>query len=291
MLSGEQRARAAAAKRRFFQQVADENQNRLFHFLCETDTRVRTSLSSSTLYHFTDTLPPIVDNTTNPDDPTAATPTTRTKTPIKVVPLDSFDCAEQLTLEGKQNITVLNMANSKYPGGGYLNGASAQEEALCRRSTLWLTIRRQRHFHPIPDHGAIYSPDVLVLRVSDDEKCTLLHENQRWWTSVISVAAIDGPRLTKEGDYANERDRESMKERMRTMLRVGAIEKRKNLVLGAFGCGAFANPPVSVARAYKDVLEEEEFGNRFEGIWFAVIERGGTENHAVFKEILDGMEI
>jgi uncharacterized protein (TIGR02452 family) len=284
MASPEQRARAA--KRRFFQNVADENQNRIFHPLVESEPRVRAGLSSSTLYHFTEPLPS-VGNTT---DATNAE-TVQAKCSIKVVPLDSFDCAEKLTLEGKQNVTVLNMANSRFPGGGYLNGASAQEEALCRRSTLWLTIRSQRKFHPIPKHGAIYSPDVLVFRVSDDEKCALLPESQRWWTSVISVAAIDGPRLTKEGDYADERERESMKERMRTMLRVAALEKRKNLVLGAFGCGAFANPPMGVAKGFKGVLEEEEFKACFEGIWFAVIERGGTENYAVFKEVLDGMEI
>jgi uncharacterized protein (TIGR02452 family) len=284
MSSPEQRARAA--KRRFFQDVADENQNRIFHPLVESEPRVRTGLNSATLYHFTEPLP-LISEATNATSPE----TTPAKCPIKVVPLDSFDCAEKLTLEGKQDITVLNMANSRFPGGGYLNGASAQEEALCRRSTLWLTIRSQRKFHPIPKHGAIYSPDVLVFRVSDDKKCALLPESQRWWTSVISVAAIDGPRLTKEGDYADERERESMKERMRTMVRVAALEGRKNLVLGAFGCGAFANPPMGVARGFKAVLEEEEFKARFEGIWFAVIERGGTENYAVFKEVLDGMEI
>jgi len=39
------------------------------------------------------------------------------------------------------------------------------------------------------------------------------------------------------------------------------------------------------------VLREEEFRARFEGIWFAVIERGGTLNYAIFKEVLDGLEI
>lgn len=266
------------AKRRFFIQIAKENQTRLFPSLLESDARVRTSLSSAHLHNQIEPLHPLA-----PTDEAQ-------KTTVHVVPLDSFDCAEQLTLEGKQNIAVLNMASSITPGGGYLTGASAQEEALCRRSTLYLTIDR-KEFYPIPGHAGIFSPDVLVLRRSDDDQCAFI-PSQGWWTSVISVAAIRDPQLTRSGeDYASEQDREDMRERMRTMLRIASKEDRQNLVLGAFGCGAFRNPPRAVAGMFKGVLVETEFLGRFEGIWFAVIERGGSENYDTFKEVLDGMEI
>ena len=268
------------AKRRYFAKIAKENNNAIFPSLIASDPRVKRTLTSSSLYHHTDPLTPVSNAENTP------------KTPVCVVNLDSFDCAEQLTLEGKQNIAVLNMASSTTPGGGYQSGASAQEEALCRRSTLFITIRRQRGFHPIPRHGAIYSPDVLVLRTSDDAQCSLLPDTSRWWTSVISAAAIDRPRLTSsKTDFAKKSDREDTKERIRTVLRVAAQEERKNLVLGAWGAGAFGNPPKAMAGLFKEVLEEVEFSKRFEGIWFAVIERGGSENYAVFKEALDGLEI
>jgi uncharacterized protein (TIGR02452 family) len=313
------RSAAFAAKRRFYAQVASENQDVLFPSLIEAIPRVKQSLSTSTLYHHTNVLPPLktpaaettpTANTLSiPATYTLATPQidnnlpatdiapvetpvkTHVKTPIYVVGMDSFDCAEKLTRENYPAVTVLNMASSTTPGGGYLSGAGAQEEALCRRSTLYLSIRRQRHFHPIPAHGGIYSPDVLVLRTSDDAGCTLLPDDKRWWTSVISVAAIRNPKVTESGEYADPEDQESMVERVRTVLRIATDQGRESLVLGSLGCGAFRNPPKAVAGIFKSVFEEEEFIGRFKGIWFAVIERGGSENYRVFKDVLDGMEI
>ena len=81
-----------------------------------------------------------------------------------------------------------------------------------------------------------------------------------------------------------------MMEKIRTILRIAAHEGRRNLVLGAFGCGAFGNPPTAVAGFFKDVLQEIEFRGRFEVVWFAVIERSGSQNFAIFKDALDGME-
>jgi uncharacterized protein (TIGR02452 family) len=283
-----------AAKRKFFVQIATENQNTLFPSLIASNTRVRESLTSSTLHHYTPPLPALVPPPPaallSPSSPDFAPPPV--KTPVYVVPLDSFDCAEMLTNDNKKAVTVLNMASATTPGGGYISGASAQEEALCRRSTLYLSIRRQRNFHPIPAHGGIYSPDIYVLRTSDDDSCQLIPHTQRWWTTVISVAAIKNPRVTSGGaDFAKEEDRESTSERVRTMLRIAAMHERKNLVLGAFGCGAFKGPPRGVAKVFKAVLGEEEFHGRFDGIWFAVIERGGSENFHAFEEELHGMEI
>src|SRR6266496_2457056 len=141
------------SRARFFTLIAMQNQNTLFPWLIESDTRVNASLTSSSLYHHTEPLPPLPSRQSDSD--------AVLKTKVHVVPVDSFDCAEHITSERRENIVVLNMANAWTPGGDYLGGAGAQEEALCRRSTLYLSIRRQRNFHPIPDHGAIYSPDVL----------------------------------------------------------------------------------------------------------------------------------
>jgi uncharacterized protein (TIGR02452 family) len=258
----------------------------------QPNTIPATSMAHSSVYSppgFQSTLIPVAPVITSPMyyQPPPSVPSAR-KTRVRVVNLDTLDCARQLHLHNLKHVTVLNMASAYTPGGGYLNGATAQEEALCRRSTLYLTIRRQRKFHPIPSHGAIFSPDVLVFRTSDDEGLILLDEKDRWYVTIISVAAIKHPPLSSSGqDFALGRDREDTRERIRTVFRVAASENQKNLILGPLGCGAFKNPPYAVAGLFKSVMREDEFAGRFDGIWFAVIERSGSDNYRIFKEVLD----
>ena len=274
------------SRARLYTLIATQNQNILFPFLIESNSRLRESITSSTLYDHTEPLPPPYPPLSESDSDVIL------KTPIHVISADSLDLAEELSRVGKRDVVVLNMANAVTPGGKYLEGTSAQEEALCRRSTLYLTIDKNRKFHPIPNHGAIYSPDVLVIRKSDEEECALLAPDERWWTSMISVAALRRPPLNSNGDdFANRRDSEDTMERIRTLLRVAVYEGQRNLVLGALGCGAFGNPSKAVANLFKLVLQEMEFKGRFEGIWFAILDNDGKQNYKIFKEVLDNIEI
>lgn len=60
-------------------------------------------------------------------------------------------------------VAVLNMASEKNPGGGWLGGSTAQEEALCYRSTLAASLNKAK-FYPIPARAGLYTRDVVVLR-------------------------------------------------------------------------------------------------------------------------------
>ena len=92
---------------------------------------------------------------------------------------------------------VLNMASDKNPGGGWLGGARAQEEALCRRSTLILTLSRE--YYPIPSTSAVYSPSVVVFRKglrNDGHKLYELEKPELFpVVGVISMAALRRPEL------------------------------------------------------------------------------------------------
>lgn len=59
-------------------------------------------------------------------------------------------------------VGILNMASPLSPGGGFLNGATSQEESLCMRTTLLPALRDE--FYRLPELGVVYTPDVLVFR-------------------------------------------------------------------------------------------------------------------------------
>jgi uncharacterized protein (TIGR02452 family) len=69
---------------------------------------------------------------------------------------------------------------SHRPGGGFINGANAQEESIARSSTLYASLmtRTAQQFYTLHTsdgrngfytHAMVYSPDVVVFRRDDDE--------------------------------------------------------------------------------------------------------------------------
>lgn len=274
-----------ADRTRHFVHIANQNRVLIRNLMQGQDQlghRLRQSRTSATLHV---RPPPLQTHTYQRPRPTAR---------VRVVPLDSLDAADILRGKGVQgsDIVVLNMANETTPGGWYLTGAGAQEEALCRRSSLYATIGPGHGFHPIRQPGAIFSPDVLVMRKSDEQGCEQLHPGQMWWTSVISVAAVFRPPLSISGtDFARMEDKEEMRARIKTLFRVIVWSGKTSLVLSALGCGAFRNPPEAVAQLFKEVLLEDEFCGRFQGIWFAILDRKGSRNFQAFGKVFDKLVV
>ncbi|KAK0383060.1 hypothetical protein NLU13_8975 [Sarocladium strictum] len=228
------------------------------------------------------------------------------KTRIHVVNDDSFNCAIRVSWSAPSDggrVAVLNMASHANPGGGWLNGAMAQEEALCYRSSLSLSLHRR--YYPWKQLQGLYSPDVVIIR-SDMASGHKLYEHKPenyHYVSVLSIAALRCPYLKNITEntpggakqrqvFAKESDRTTTKDKMRLCLRMAARKGHRSLVLGALGCGAFRNPPEEVAHCWLEVLREEEFGGGWwDGIWFAIYDTKGEGNFGVFEKILDGQEI
>lgn len=209
---------------------------------------------------------------------------------LEIVDSDTLDCAKTMIDEGVENVCVLNMASIWKYGGGVANGARAQEECLCRRSTLYPMLKeyaeRYKGTYPIAgEYDVIYTSNVKVLK---DSKYNIL--TYPYSVNVITAAALKKPTL--ENDSLSEKDKTFLKNKIRQMINVAAFNGNKGLVLGAFGCGAYGCPSKDVASIFKEVLVEEGESRLFDVVKFAVIDdhnsfRGDNKegNLNVFKEV------
>jgi uncharacterized protein (TIGR02452 family) len=174
-------------------------------------------------------------------------------------------------------VAVLNFASARNPGGGYLNGAQAQEEALCRASALHTCLLAGKEFYdhhrahrdPLYSDRVIHSPAVPVLR---DDRHRLLDEP--YTAGFLTAAAPNaGVVLRDAPERAGELPR-ALAVRAERVLETAAAHSYRRLVLGAWGCGVFRNDPVQVANAFRALLAPGgRFGDAFEHVVFGVLDR------------------
>ena len=209
---------------------------------------------------------------------------------------DSFSAArEQLKLknnldkDGKAPL-VLNLANPVHPGGGVRRGARAQEEDLCRNSSLLLSLesgeaRRYYEYNSskrtmLSTGALMITPQVEIIRDANGE---LLDE-----TVVVSVLTFAAPSVKYgyEG-LSQEQYEDTVFERITDMLRCVAYLGYKRLVLGAWGCGAFGNDARVISDLFFKALKELKYNEHglsdlFDRIDFAVLDR--TTEQYNFRE-------
>lgn len=103
------------------------------------------------------------------------------------------------------------------------------------------------------------------------------------------MAAIDSPALTRQDGqdiYSEPKDAELTLSKIITILCIAKLHSQRALVLGAFGCGAFHNPPAAIATLFRHALTElPEFQNQFEVVVFSIIERSGSNNLVPWKNV------
>ena len=136
----------------------------------------------------------------------------------------------------------------------------------------------------------IYTPEVTVFREAGQDY-TLME--QPFNVAVITNAALNLGgrhvlRLTPDGHMPDEA-KSITRNKIRAILRVGLIKGHDSLVLGAFGCGAFHNPPEEMAQLFKEILKEPEFIDRYRLIIFAILSDHNDKsgNFQAFEHVFD----
>ena len=207
------------------------------------------------------------------------------RTEVRVENRDCVLAAKDLIAAG-YNPAMLNLADLYTPGGLVEYGSGAQEENLCRRSNLILSLypfsrtrvrqypglgmENQSEQYPMDERfGGIYSGIATFFRGPESTGSQL--EETPCNIPVISVAALSHPRIGADGMMRPEETAITL-EKIRTIFRIGQAQFHDSLVLSALGCGAFANPPAHIAKLFHQVLEEAEFKDTFKLVIFAILD-------------------
>lgn len=193
---------------------------------------------------------------------------------IEVTAETTQRAAQRLALGGP--VTALNFASARNPGGGFLGGARAQEEDLCRCSGLYPTQLPHDRYYQVnraersliyTDH-LIWSPAVPFFRV---EAPGLLEVP--FLASVITSPAPNAGEELRRDPTAGPRISEALRRRSGMLLAVAEAQGARRLVLGAWGCGVFRNDPVEVADILGEWLASARFDGAFDEVVFAVYGR------------------
>lgn len=171
---------------------------------------------------------------------------------VEVVADTTFSAARKYLRNGnkQKRVAVLNFANPHYAGGGVEHGAMAQEECLCRSSNLYPCLfascaqaeyyqfHRNRADHLFTDR-VVYTPNVVVFK--DDQPVPQLLPREQWFR--VDVLTCAAPYLGEPVHITPSDLKALFKSRIREICRVAMEHQVTTVVFGAFGCGAFRNPP------------------------------------------------
>ncbi|MEU6665740.1 TIGR02452 family protein [Streptomyces sp. NPDC046727] len=206
--------------------------------------------------------------------------------PVPVEPVPEADTVFEVTGESSLEaarrlanapVAVLNFASARNPGGGYLNGAQAQEEALCRASALHTCLLAARAFYdhhraerdPFYTDRVIHSPAVPVFR---DDRGRLLAEP--YLAGFLTAAAPNAGVVRRTAPERAAGLPGALAVRAERVLETAAAHGYRRLVLGAWGCGVFQNDPAQVAGAFRALLGPGgRFAGSFEHVVFGVLDR------------------
>ena len=217
----------------------------------------------------------------------------------------SLEAAKEYAKQGKK-VCVLNFASATNPGGGVVNGSSAQEECICRCTTLYPCLNNndlwtcfyaphRKAANPLYNNDCIYTPNVCVFK-SDINFPELLSRDRWWRVNILTCAAPNlrerpsnpmNPHAGYKQVKVTPAELETLlTSRIRRIFEVALANENEVLILGAFGCGAFRNPPEIVAKVFYNVMQD--YLVYFDTIEYAVYHtEREVANYEAFKKIMN----
>ena len=201
----------------------------------------------------------------------AGAPAPFATTTVTVSLIDTLSAALALG----DDAVALNFANAWRHGGGYKHGAEAQEEGHCR-------------LLPQLIHSLEYVPYPIL---EQEGECLLIR-------NLVAVREVGSYRLCKSQGLVNMLTSAmpcgdcgapgqmpwngTVNLIIRGVPHAARASGFAKLVLGAWGCGAFGNPPELVAKLFREQLSSPEFRGAFSNVVFAIVDPRGDGNFRPF---------
>ncbi|MEV4946845.1 TIGR02452 family protein [Streptomyces sp. NPDC053755] len=214
-------------------------------------------------------------------------------TAVEVTDESSLVAARRMTAARAEPVAVLNFASARNPGGGYLNGAQAQEEAVCRASALYTTLLRvpEYYAHHRAERDAFYTDRVILspgVPVFRDDRGALL--NEPFTVGFLTSPAPNAGVIRRQAPQLADRVPAALAARAERVLETAVAGGYRRLVLGAWGCGVFQNDPAEVAGAFRALLTGEgRFARHFDEAVFAILDRtAGRTTLGAFQRTFAG---
>ena len=204
----------------------------------------------------------------------APMPETDFETQFETWKCSSLKAILQLTEEeDPEKVMCLNFASAKNPGGGFINGAEAQEESLARTSGLYETLLMAGDYYTLHrsmtsclyTDTMIYSPKVPVFRKDKGELLERPVLCNFITSPAVNAGVVKRQEPKREGEILPAMDIRTDK-----MLSLALHQGNEVLILGAWGCGVFKNDPKEIAGLFKKYLHGK-YKNKFKRVVFAVL--------------------
>lgn len=193
--------------------------------------------------------------------------------------VDDISTVDAIAKYMNGHTAVLNFASYKEPGGKFIEGSMAQEEALCHSSFLYNVLAQCQGYYQwnnehknrgLYKNRALYSPNVRFF-----------HGENTYVADVITCAAPNLSTARKYCDVSPQENTAALNSRIQFLLDIAEREKVDTLILGAWGCGVFGQDPEEVAQIFKNNLPERNIKK----VIFAI--PAGNNNFEAFDKIFN----
>ena len=209
-------------------------------------------------------------------------PSAEAKHKVLLVDDDSVSCIFNNEMYGR--ICVLNFASYKNPGGFFLGGSTAQEEALCHESTLYPVLLsfdksyyewNKKHLNrALYLDRALYSKDILFE-----------HYNKKAYADVLTCAAPNYRTAHKFKNVSISENETVFKKRIKFMYDIAEQQEVNTLIAGAWGCGVFMQSPEMTCKLLMQVLRDNRY-KHLEKIYLAIPDEN-SRNFRMFEDALN----